>query len=149
MKFPWTKTNPPTQVKLIGSFCHDKPPFRSIKLTLHHYQTKRSFDIHASTGKYEFKCPVCRTLLYMRDGDRILCTCGHALEVYGNSLRYWEFHQSDRQHVFYEYPKLYNEAEISMYDKITENRDIAAQARDHEMIKDAIHELETIIKLHE
>lgn len=149
----WFVPRKPKQIKLVAEFQEDRPPrpldaHEGLVSTQERgYRDARVYDPYA---RNPLACPSCNTTVYMKHGDRVLCKCGVYIETYGNGLYWWKADLSNTSTLFTTYPRLNpGDVDLSIYEQLTVSDRISEIAEAHPAVKDALQEVETLIKLHE
>lgn len=113
--------------------------------------TKSSYTVNYKSygmGKDDVQCPNCGRVNQMDHGDRILCGCDTMIETFGNRLVYWD--QKLAMKRLPPYKKLtQDDLRKPIIELLTASPDIRALYEDVPAIRDAMDELEVLIKLHE
>jgi ribosomal protein S27AE len=139
------------QIKLVAKFQEqrsEKPQ------TANHGLVSQQSKGYRESNNYDDRnplaCPNCKTTVYMKHGDRILCTCGVYIETYGNSLDWWEADVETTKIEFTSNPRLNpGDLALSIYEQLTVSDRIKEIADDYPAVREALQEVETLIKLHE
>lgn len=132
--------------KLLYTFQQPRndPPAEAIQSTVTNFRVKTN----VYGDRDDVRCPECGKVNRLTHGDRILCGCDTCIETYGNSMVYW--HQS----IKYKPPKQYarldpDDLRPTIREQLTITDDIRHAYETHPAVRDAIDELEVLIKLHE
>lgn len=75
------------------------------------------------------RCPACRDLVYIEHGDRVLCSCGLVLELYGNALTVWHSPLLNQQEADFQAraPALYQRRLAQVEARLNETRHVRAR----------------------